>query len=560
MKKYTKAILGVAAAAMVGGAATLPALVAAWGGERTFYTLDQVEHDALGDKITFNSITDGPVGDERYFVHARKDGTHDVWQGGNIEAEDGKTYVVNLFVHNNSPKGTDAIAKDVNVRMGIKQEDGKSVKVSGLISSSNATPKEYWDSVVFNSDKNFHLEYVSGSARWQNNSIGSGEDGVKLSDNIMATSGVKVGYDSLNGEIPGCYKYSGYAAIKVKVVYESESFSVNKQVRKVGETEWHESVKANVGEEVEFRIDYKNTSTENQYNVSVRDVLPNNLEYVKGSTVAFNSKYTEGIALDDGITGSNGLDIGGYKPGSSAAVQFKAKVVDSGLDCGDNTLTNWGQVSVNGATAYQDSASVVTTKVCEPVPTDYTVEKQVRKVGETEWHETIEANVRDEVEYMITYKNISTAAQENVTMSDTLPANMEYVAGTTMLYNDAHADGAKLDDTLTTDKGVNIGNYAAGASARVIFRAKLVDNSLDCGNNKLTNWAQVAVKDKVVKDSAAIDTNKVCSDPEKPVNPDTPKELPATGPETVVSGIIGAGALTTAAGYYLASRKSLKRA
>ena len=44
----------------------------------------------------------------------------------------------------------------------------------------------------------------------------------------------------------------------------------------------------------------------------------------------------------------------------------------------------------------------------------------------------------------------------------------------------------------------------------------------------------------------------------KPVEP-TPEILPSTGPAAIVSGILGAGSLTTAAGYYVASRKSLKR-
>ncbi|MBF1038226.1 MAG: LPXTG cell wall anchor domain-containing protein, partial [Candidatus Nanosynbacter sp.] len=38
----------------------------------------------------------------------------------------------------------------------------------------------------------------------------------------------------------------------------------------------------------------------------------------------------------------------------------------------------------------------------------------------------------------------------------------------------------------------------------------------------------------------------------------TPKELPKTGPETIVTGVIGLGSVVTTAGYYIASRKQLR--
>ena len=73
MNKVYKAILGVAAAAIISGATLAPAAVMAWGdsaGGRTVYTLDEINAGKLGDTITFNSITNGKIGDERNFVGA----------------------------------------------------------------------------------------------------------------------------------------------------------------------------------------------------------------------------------------------------------------------------------------------------------------------------------------------------------------------------------------------------------------------------------------------------------------------------------------------------------
>ena len=117
MKQKTKIALwatgAVAAVALTAGAA---ALVTAWGdngGGRPSYTLEEINNGALGDTITLNSISDNPnIGDEKNFVGARLlSDTSRVWNANSIEAVDGETYVIRAYVHNNSPKEYDAVAR-----------------------------------------------------------------------------------------------------------------------------------------------------------------------------------------------------------------------------------------------------------------------------------------------------------------------------------------------------------------------------------------------------------------------------------------------------------------
>ena len=233
MKNFSKIMLGTAVAVATTGAVAPVANVSAWGdteGGRQGYTLEEINNGVLGDKIVFNSITDATttgedgqvysLGDERNFVRARLSGSSDFWSTDEITVEDGKEYVISLYVHNNNPKGEEAIAKDVNVQISVPQVTSNSIEINGFIDSSNATPSEYWDNVILKSadGSEFHLEYVDGSAFWESNGASNGA----LSDNIVRTvEGVKVGYDSLNGEIPGCYQYSGYATIRVKAVFNT---------------------------------------------------------------------------------------------------------------------------------------------------------------------------------------------------------------------------------------------------------------------------------------------------------------------------------------------------
>lgn len=580
MKKATKITLGVVGAVAVTAAtAAATALVSAWGdnsGGRASYTIDQINNGALGDKITLNSISDNPnLGDEKNFVGAKLvDSDSSTWNADTIQAVDGETYWVRAYVHNNSPKGYEAVAEDVTVSFDIAEGTGTSVEVQGIVTSSNASPSKYWDSVYFTSDVAFHLEYVSGSAELENNGIGA-NGGVSLSDAITS-SGTLIGYDALDGKVPGCFQYANYVGIQVKVVYDY-SYTVDKQVRLSGSTgsdSWTDNLTANIGDEVEFQIAYRNLETTKVSDVMVKDVLPANLEYVEGSTVVYNATYPSGATLDDGASlFTTGINIGSYASNANAYIRFKAKVVDDSLACGTSEITNWGQVGT-GTTTKQDSAVVTVNKTCEdPEEADFTVAKTVRKAGDTEWVENVSANIGETVEFKVAYTNTGDVAAKNVTLVDTLPANLEYVAGSTKLNGET-----TLEDGITGD-GINIGDFEAGKTVYVAFQAKVVDTSLECNTEAtLTNWASATSTSTVdgsdvtntKKDSAAVLTSKTCTDPVDPDDPadtddsttdttdTTPSSLPDTGPAITLTSIVGAGSLTAALGCYLVSRKKLQ--
>ena len=372
MKKGLKIALGASLSVALAGANLVPALVSAWGdsdGGRPSYTVDQINHGAINDKIVLNSISDGEIGNEKDFVAARLDGSSD-WYGTEINVEDGKTYVVRLYVHNNNPRATEMVAKGVNVKYSIPSKSATSIEVNGIIDTENADPLSYWDNVVFKSNQNFHLEYISGSAKINGNGKTGGST---LSDSIVTNAGALIGYDSLNGEIPGCFKYAQYITLKVKATYDYD-FEVAKKVRIKGTSGWNESVDAKVGDEVEYQIHYKNTSGVVAKNVILKDILPSNITYVNGSTVLYAGKYAKtGLALESNGVTTDGINIGDYAAGAGAYVRFTAKVVDTNLGCGNNTLTNWAQVYVgeNGTNQMkQDDADVIVAKTCtDPTPT-----------------------------------------------------------------------------------------------------------------------------------------------------------------------------------------------
>ena len=370
-----------------------PITAFAWGDDseygRPSYTIEEINNGAIGatptsdgedyknspnypGQIIFNTISDSVIGDEKNFVGVRQciiredgraepaDPEKKEWRGNNITAVDGQYYVIRLYVHNNNPNGFDAVAEDTMVAFNLPHDSASTIEVNGIITSSNATPSKYWDYINFNSEDGtpFHLEYIYGSALLENNGIGLG--GLTLSDDIVnaKSGGVLIGYDALDGRVPGCYQYDNFVSIKVKVVYDYE-FSAETKVRLADDEDktWQDTVKAKVGDKVEFQFQYLNTSKYNQAGVVVRDLLPSNLRYVEGSTIVYNGNHPNGVKLDTDDVINGGVNIGSYDGNANAYIRITAEVVDDILACGANTLINGAQVRV-GDTVVKNHAEV----------------------------------------------------------------------------------------------------------------------------------------------------------------------------------------------------------
>lgn len=344
--------------AVMSGIATL-----AWGPERTTFTIDQP-----ATYVTFNSIRDNPNhGDERNFTLARAvdEGT-DQWRDSLTVTED-KDYYVRIYVHNNAAENYNLVAENTKAQLNIPAAASNKVEINGLVSADNANPKQIWDQVVFKSDsRKFSIAYIAGSARYFTNANPS--EGFAISDNLVK-DGVLLGYDKLDGKVPGCFKYSGILLAKVRVTVEKvPNFTVEKKVRLDGSSDWQKSITAKPGDTVNFQVGYKNTGETTQNKVVVKDKLPNGVTYVNGTTTLKNANYSvdNGKAIESNAVISSGIDIGGYTPGSNAYVRFTVTLPQaSALSCGENKLINTATVSTeNGEKS--DTAEVIVNVECLP--------------------------------------------------------------------------------------------------------------------------------------------------------------------------------------------------
>ncbi len=462
-----------AAIAIIAAAIIVPASLFAWGPNRPTYTID---HPA--DHVTFNSITDNPnIGDERNFVGIREAGTNNQWSD-NMTVEAGKSYTVRMYVHNNAAANLNLVAHDVTAKFNLPTSTGKSIRVDGFLDSSNATPTEVYDDATFTNAQDFNLAYVSGSLKYENNFFGAA--GTALPESIFTSTGAKLGYDKLDGNIPGCFQYAGYVSFTVKPQFAPVSqFTMSKMVSKHGDNKWVKSYAAQPGETVDYLIQYKNVGTAQQDDVTFRDTLPTGMTYVAGSTVFGNSVTPAGTKATDDIANGTGINVGSYASGANAWSIFSAKVPtnDQLSTCGANTLVNTAKVTTGGG-SLQDTANVTVNKTCQPAE--------------------------------ISVCELST--NKIITIKDT------------------DFDSSKYTKDLTKCATTTISVCELSSKTIITIKDTAFDSS------------------KYTKDLTKCATT--------PTPPTTPPELPHTGISTGVASFLGLGSLITSIGYYVASRRA----
>lgn len=353
--------------AIIAAAVIIPASLYAWGPSRQTYT-----YENPADHVTFNSITNNPnVGDERNFVRIKEDSNTTTYSDS-VTLEPGKVYQVMVYYHNNAASNLNAdgtgTAQNTTLKMEIPGVVKAGVKAAftGTISASNANPGSVYDEAYGTNATNadIALRYVEGSATVTSNGA---VNGAKLPDSLFS-SGTYLGYDSLNGVLPGCNEYAGYVVFKIRV--DQPDFTLKKQVSVDGGKTWvDDSAEVEPGSTIQYRIVYQNTGTSQQDNVSLRDILPEGVTYVAGSSLIANSttggKYQSTV---DGIT-TTGYNAGSYQPQGNVYFKFSAVVAENDAlpECGENTLVNTAKATTSGG-AKEDTADVVVTKTCEETP------------------------------------------------------------------------------------------------------------------------------------------------------------------------------------------------
>ena len=344
--------------------------------------------------ITFNSMTDNlnwqawaGTPDERDFVAAVPAiGTTDpvLLLGNNVKSdtiavEVGKEYYVVMLAHNdayNEPFNAALTAENVKAKVTLPTGSGKSLSIRGDISSTNATPTNVYDDVTFTSNENFTISYVPGSAIYS-----TLQKRFTLPDNDLIGSGAKLGFDSLDGKIPGCFEYHGLVFFKVKVNAVAPKVSNYNLKKTVDKT------KIGLKDTIKYTLVFENTGQTDLTNVVIKDELPNELFWTK---VDVSATLTEGIPAQSELNKlftTNGLKfdkvwVGGKITITITAVVDTSKISPTQCDKKINLVNKSSATTTEKPTESNTSDNNVTTELtveCEgptdPCPTNPKIEK-----------------------------------------------------------------------------------------------------------------------------------------------------------------------------------------
>lgn len=297
------------------------------------------------DGPVFNSFVNTPTyGDERNFNRIAEvvAGQSPVQAdfGETKTATPGKEYWVRTFVHNNANTATNGpefnhigVAHNTRVRVAIAEGVANGVDVMSYISASNAKQQTVWDSsTLANNNQAFSVSYVPGSAVIFNPAH---QGGLPLSDEIVSANGTAIGYDAMNGELPGCFEYSAY--VYVKVTAKAPTLAVNKTTRVSGSEngDWRDSITAKKSDTIDWKIEFANRGNDIAHDVTIRDTLPNGVTLVPGSIKWYDANHN-GEVLQDTALGSGGVDLGNYAPAGddiNGAITFKTTINEDFKEC-----------------------------------------------------------------------------------------------------------------------------------------------------------------------------------------------------------------------------------
>ena len=306
-----------------------------------------------------------------------------------------------------------------------------------------------------------------------------------------------------------------------------------------------ESIAAGQKGEVNAIISSSTTSVpevwDEAYMIASEDVT---LAYINGSAKIYNDWEANGSVLSTNLFSADGTYIG--------LNQLNGII----LGCDE----------FSGQVVFRLKASGVPKRGEDPQPTTgFELEKKVSNDGGINWVDSVDVEPGKEIEFKVTYRNTGSVAQKDVSAFDTLEeaTGMEYIAGSTRLVRNGKEE--KVDEAVSGglfDGGLRIGEVAAGEELTIYYKAKISDNkdTFACGKTILHNLVGMSGRRADQEDAGlATSYDKVSVNVIRSGDGCLPSSLPETGPAQIIMAIVVIGGLLVGLGYWLNSRRQLKK-
>ena len=350
------------------------------------------------------------------------------------------------------------------------------------------------------------------------------------------------------------------------------------RVREAGTgNNFSDDVTLEVGKEYEVFIYYHNNGAANYGasvmadNVRVKSNFPTKLEAnqageLKGTISSTNTNPKE--VWDTAFLHAKSTVYLSYVPnsavmhnGSTGQYKTDGTILDSDSLFGDGARLAYDSRAWGYIPGCNEYAGYILYRIKVDQPGWYT-SKTVSAEGANDYKEITTAQPGDVLDFKIEYKNTGTTWQTAVTVHDQMPNGLEYVKGSTYVSNTKQAN-QKVSDSLFEEKGLNIGDYAGGHTATITYKGRLTTDEtvFACGETTIYNNAWLVTEngtqyDKVkitvkrscnneptcdpgytLQDGVCVSDDKFPDDKPEPTpseyTPETPSELPKTGPTEI---------------------------
>jgi uncharacterized repeat protein (TIGR01451 family) len=291
---------------------------------------------------------------------------------------------VQLWQHNREmPDGAKAINN--RVKFTVPTAQGKTQVITGTSSADNADTITDTTTVNLSMDR-ARIEFIPGSSvfRYNKGAVDGRAECItgmefppescyadKVVPDSVVTDPNGVNLDTLRGgPLNGCNAYHETVTIQVRA--KADVVSVNKYVRHVGQSasDWKTSTTAKPGDDLEYKILFKNEGNTQLNDVMVGDNLPKYNSYVVGTTKLYNGNHPDGMAVTTDNIHQGGINVGNYLPGASAYVIIRVKLdaITAYEKCGQYDVRNVGVVRPAGMNEFYNTAQVLINVECKEQP------------------------------------------------------------------------------------------------------------------------------------------------------------------------------------------------
>lgn len=397
------------------------------------------------------------------------------WSQSQADWNDGLTLNIGdeaaagIYIHNGAANNLDpeqTTARNVHVITRTDTTAGSSHQIKVTFTADNAA--SYTKSFTVHTPENAKLEVRPNSGTMYDYE----------GNPIPGYSNLNIGnsdYDGI-GDLDACFEYSLFLTFKFKVVEAAEEntdLSIEKKVKNLSVDPntgrgavYYNSVDAERGDDIGYRIAVTNTGDSAAHNVTVSDNGVNGISVTSGST-------TVGIADDSEInTGWTGslpgtLNLGTLQPGEVRIVKYKGSVTTS--NC--STLTNTARVQATNIGSVSDSAQVRVTDCTTSGSHKIKIQKWVKNVTDSTSYNDNQVNARDNdrVNFKITVTNTGDTTLSNVRVTDRIPNGLRF---------DDNVSGDGTASFSNSTLSVNLGSIRADDSKTIEFSAKVnTDNT-----------------------------------------------------------------------------------